>query len=220
MTLDVTNVNGIDAEWTASRQAGIGYPPLWLPPLRAHSKPQPSGRWHTEGKCYAQYFALHEDASWAELVRYEGTRTDPERCHLLFRLWRMRIKERNIADLSTFDLIQESGLEPAQFVNDDQSYCRKLATALKAAGFRGLLAPSAAYPGATNLTLFGARRECKMDEQNRRPNHYVGCHLVADRAAPPPHVLEKTRYWDEPHEGLYEWELQSVEKASAGASAA
>jgi hypothetical protein len=220
MTLDIRNVNRISCTWTACRQAGTGFPPLWLPPLRSHSKPQPSGRWHNEGECYAQYFALGEDASWAELIRYEGIRTEAQRRHLRFRLWRMAIEEWDIADLATFDIIQASGLIPAEFVNDDHTYCRELATELRAAGFRGILAPSAAYPGATNLTLFGARRECKVDEKNRLPDHYIGCHLVADRAAPPPHVLDKTRYYEEPHQGLYEWELSNPECEHAAESAA
>jgi hypothetical protein len=206
MTIDVTHVRRESRDWAGYRYAGIEWPALWLPSLRAYNRPQPSARWHIEGEGYAQYFALTERASWAELVRYEGVRTESARCHIRCALWRMRIKEHDIADLSTFDLIQAYGLDPAQLVNDDHVYCRELAVALRAANFRGVLSPSAAYPGATNLTLFGPRRECSMDEQNIRPDHYIGCEQVADRAAPPQHVLARARYWGEPHTALYEWE--------------
>jgi RES domain len=206
MVLDVSNVISVDGEWYGYRQAGYRYPALWLPPLRAHGKPQPSARWHTEGDSVAQYIALGDYASWAELVRFEGIRTEDERRYLLFNLWRLRVRERKIANLATFDLIAQSGLAPAKFVDDDHSYCRTLAGALGTAGFRGVLSPSAAYPDAINLTLFGPRRECKMEEQNRWPDHYIGCHLAAERTAPPLPVLEKVRYREEPHVGLYEWE--------------
>jgi hypothetical protein len=213
MTIDVTHLSRVSGDWTAARYAGVECPPLWLPPLRTYSKLQPSARWHIEGEGYAQYFALVVDACWAELVRYEGIRTESERRHIRCSFWSMRIMEHDIADLSTFDLIHRSGLEPAQFVSDDHTYCRNLASALRAAGFRGVLSPSAAYPGATNLTLFGPRRECGMDEQNSRPEHYVGCHLVADLAAPPQHILARTRYWGEPHVALFEWERRSAKAA-------
>jgi len=193
----------------------VGYPALWLPPLRDHSKPQPSGRWHVEGESYAQYLALdEEDASWAELIRFEGIRTDEERCHLMFRLWRLKVVEHNIAELDTFDKIEQCNLDPAAFVDDDHSYCQTLARELCDANFRGVLAPSAAYPGATNLTLFGPRRECRLDERNRRPRHYLPCRLVADLAAPPVHVLERTRYYGEPHLALDDWRSQASARAS------
>lgn len=206
MQPDVSRVIAVDGEWTLVRQAGVGHPPLWLSPRLTDSKPQPSGRWHVEGAGYVQYLAPHEDASWAEHVRRCGVRTEEERRHFLLRLWRMRVVERRIADLSTFDRIEQSGLDPAQLVDDDHTYCHNLAAALGESGFRGVLAPSAALPGAVNFTLFGSRRECKMDEPNLRPDHYIACQLIADRAVPPPHVLDIARYHGEPHLGLYEWE--------------
>jgi RES domain-containing protein len=204
---DIDNVRQIEGDWRAFRQAGVGYPPLWLPPLKDHSKPQPSGRWHVEGESYAQYMAVDdEDASWAELVRFEGVRTEEHRRHLEFRLWRLTVVEDGIAELDTFDRIAEAGVEPHAFVDDDHSYCQELARELCAANFRGVLAPSAAYPGATNLTLFGPRRECRLEERNRQPRHWVPCRLVADLAVPPVHVMERTRYFGEPHLTLAEWE--------------
>lgn len=139
MRLEISKVAAIAGTWNAFRHAGIGYPPLWLPALRSHSRQQRSGRRHIEGVGYAQYFAFHEDATWAELVRGEGVRTEHERCHLLFRLWRMQIKEHEIADLSSFDQIETSGLDPARFVDDDYGYCQDVAAALQEAGFRGVL---------------------------------------------------------------------------------
>jgi hypothetical protein len=213
MQPNVSRVIAVDGEWTLVRQAGVGHPPLWLSP-RPNGKPQPSGRWHVEGEEYAQYLAPHEDASWAEHVRRYGVRTEDERRHFRLRLWRMQVIERRIADLSTFDQIEACGLEPARLVDDDHTYCHHLAVALREAGFRGVLAPSAAVPGAVNFTLFGSRRECKVGEPNPRPDHYIACQLIADRAVPPPHVLDIARYREEPHVGLCEWEKGKLAKAA------
>jgi RES domain-containing protein len=211
---DVSRVIAVDGKWRLFRQAGVGHPPLWLSPGSTYVKPQPSGRWHVEGEGYAQYLAPDEDAAWAEHVRRHGVRTEDERCHFLLRLWRMRVVEQRIADLSTFDRIEESGLDPARFVDDDHTYCQHLAFTLRGSGFRGVLAPSAAHPGAVNFTLFGSRRECKMGEPNPRLDHYVPCKPIADRTVPPPHVLDITRYRGEPHLGLVEWEAGKRAKAA------
>ncbi len=217
MDFDAERIERLDGEWTLFRQAGIGYPALWLPGTAAHAKPQPSARWHTEGHGYAQYLSTEADGCWTELVRFAHVRTEEQRAHLLYRLWRLRAIEHDVADLSTFDKIHAAGFDPAMLVDDDYSYCQQLAQRLIDAGFRGVLAPSAALVGCTNLTFFGARRECGIHERNRRPDFYLGCTMLSDRAAPPPHTLELTRYHGEPHKGLEEW-LARRSRADRGAA--
>jgi hypothetical protein len=58
----------------------------------------------------------------AELVRYEGIRIEQQRLDagIRVRLWQCRIEETKIADLSTFDLIESYGPDPARIVEDSQ----------------------------------------------------------------------------------------------------
>ncbi len=201
---------GLSGEWVAFRQAGAGYPPLWHPGSRYQPTPQPSARWHREEEAYAQYFSLETDGAWAELVRYEPIRTESERVEQRVRLWQFWITENAIADFESFDKIDSTGLDPEMFVRDDHEPCQALADELRDAGYRGLLAPSAALPGATNLTLFGARRELYRSDgwtpaTNLRPDFYVVVNLAADAGAPPAHILAGTRYFGDPHLGYEAW---------------
>jgi hypothetical protein len=203
----------LSGEWVAFRQAGAGYPPLWHPGSRYQPTPQPSARWHREEEGYAQYFSLETDGAWAELVRYEGIRTESDRVEQRVRLWQFWITESAIADFETFDKIEATGLDPAIFVSDDHEPCQALADELREGGYRGLLTPSAAPSGATNLTLFGPRRELYRSHgwtpaANARPDLYVVLNLAADAGAPPVHIIEATRHFGDAHVGHDVWRRQ------------
>jgi hypothetical protein len=166
---------------------------------------QTPARWHVEGQI-AQYVALQMEGSWAELVRQRGIRTHVVRETFRHNIWRIYPgEEGGIADLATFEKIATCGLDPAMFVADPPyADCQEFAQELLAAGYRGILAPSAALhnPEAVNLTLFGARRECRHDEDNRRPGYYVPVFQLTDSGAPPPEMLNMTRLIGEEHLGL------------------
>jgi RES domain-containing protein len=173
-----------------------------------HPTPQPSARWHREGEGYAQYCSLETDGAWAELVRWEGIRAEADRREYRARLWQLWPEEKDIADLSMFDLIDACGLDPAIFVDDDHTGCQALANELRAAAYRGVLAPSASLPGVVNLTLFGVRRELygrPADVNNLRPDLYVTVNLAADLSPPPDHILRVARYYGDPHLGYEAW---------------
>jgi RES domain len=200
----------LSGEWVAFRQAGEDYPPLWHPGSRYQPTPQPSARWHREGEGYAQYFSLETDGAWAELVRYEGIRTDPERLEHRARLWQCWITEADVADLETFDKIVELDLDPGVFTSDDYDRCQALADEFRRAGYRGLVTPSAALPRATNLALFGPRHELYRSQgwtpgTNARPDLYVVVNMAADAGAPPAHIVEGTRHFGDPHIGYEAW---------------
>jgi RES domain-containing protein len=189
--------------WTAYRQVGPGWPPLWHPGPLTQPTRQPSARWHDERRGQlAQYLSLDVDGAWAELVRNEHVRDDRHRRDLPRNLWACTIAERELADLSSLEAIEACGLDEAAFVDDDHAPARALAGELRAHGYRGLICPSAALPGAVNLTLFDGRREllahARGSVENRRPELYVVCAEIADEALAPPHVLALARYVGEP----------------------
>jgi hypothetical protein len=194
--------------WTAYRQVGPGWPPLWHPGPLTQPTRQPSARWHDERQGQlAQYLSLDVDGAWAELVRNEHVRDEVHRRDLPRNLWACAVQERELADLSSFAEIEARGLDPAVFVDDDHAGARALSAELRAHGYRGLLCPSAALDGAVNLTLFDGRRELVRHTRralgpNRRPELYVVCSEVADEALAPPHVLELARYLGEPYDAL------------------
>ena len=197
----------LSGEWSCYRQASPDWPPLY----HAAGEPAPSqvsGRWHRQGEDYAQYLSLEPLGAWAELVRYDAIRT-VARAHAYHRrLWLCFIREHELADLSTFDAYQECGLDPATAVGDHAA-SQALADELRAAGYRGLLSPSAALAGATNLTLFGERYERVMlgglDRwRNPRPDLFVPCSLVVE-GGPPVELIQQTTFEGMPHPGYRMW---------------
>jgi hypothetical protein len=189
---------------------GRGYPPVWHPGSKRHPTLQPGARWHAGSLGLAQYFSLEGDGAWAELLRYEGVRTDRERLgpDLRRRFWKCEVEDHDIADLSSFDEIAELGLDPEQIIADDHVYCRDLALELEVEGYRGVVAPSAAVANVLNLTLFGPRRDIpshSMRGPNRRPEVFIPVAVIADDAAAPGHVVGSVRYFGDPHVGYEDW---------------
>jgi hypothetical protein len=200
--------------WVVFRQAGVGYPPLWHPGSFARPRLQPQARWNSgaDGD-YAQYFSFEADAAWCELIRWHGVRTDDEREQFRSNLYQCWVAETEIADLDTFDKIDECGLDVEVFVADDYGPSTGLAAELAAAGFRGLLSPSAAVTEVVNLTLFGHRHELDRHgaygRANLRPDRFVPVSVAAADTAPPPHTLALTRQRGEPHLAYERWKSSS-----------
>lgn len=194
-------------EWSCFRQVD----PQWAPLYHAAGEPIPSqsdGRWHRLGEGYAQYLALEPMGAWAELVRYEAIRGAPRSEQYRRRLWLMFVREDDIADLSTFERYAACGLDPRIAVGAHTA-SQHLADDLRAAGFRGVLSPSAALVGATNLTLFGDRYEKVLlgglaSWPNPRPDVRVPCSLVAE-GHPPDQLITETVFADTEHDGYRDW---------------
>ena len=201
--VDPTRLSG---DWSCYRQTSPDWPALY----HAAGEPAPSqisGRWHRQGEDYAQYLSLEPLGAWAELVRYEAIHTAERARSYHRRLWLCFVRETEIADLSTFDAYQQCGLDAGIAVGDHAA-SQALADELRAAGYRGLLSPSAALVGATNLTLFGERYERVMlgglDRwRNPRPDLFIPCSLVVE-GGPPVQLLEQTTFEGMPHPG-YPW---------------
>lgn len=122
--------------------------PFWARPNRS------AGRWNDLGDGPTQYWCLDPVAPWAELIRHEGLREEAELDLLRATLWAARWSVGPLADLGTFTAADEWGVDARVLVDDDQRACRRLAHEVRARGFAGLLAPSAALPGSVTLVVF------------------------------------------------------------------
>jgi hypothetical protein len=197
----------ISGGWHCFRQVS----PEWAPLYHAAGEPvpsQPSGRWHRQGEGYAQYFSLEPLGAWAELVRYEGIRGRTRARAYRRRLWLCFVREHDIADLSTFDRFAACGLDPHDAVGDHER-SQALADDLRGAGYRGVLSPSAALAGATNLTLFGPRFEKVLlggleRWPNPQPEVRVPCSLVVE-GNPPEQLVTETTFPGMAHDVYRDW---------------
>ncbi|MGB2711216.1 MAG: RES family NAD+ phosphorylase [Conexibacter sp.] len=197
--------------WIAYRHTAIGVPPLWYG-AGSTTLRQESGRWHRVGESLAQYLALSSDGAWAERVRYESIRTDARRLRDRRCLWQLRVQEERIADLSSFDAYAACGLDPEIAVGDHAA-SQRLSSALRAAGYRGVLSPSAALDrdGAVNLTLFGERIEHRIfggplpDAPVVPRGLWLPTILLTDSGAPTTFALESTCYRSGAHRTLAAW---------------
>ena len=171
----------VAGEWTCFRQVSPAWPPLYHN-AGTPAPDQESGRWHRKGEGYAQYLALSPLGAWAECVRYYSVRSPEQAREMQRDLWLVFVRERRVADLSTFDRYDACGLDPGLAVDPDHGASRELADELRASGFRGVLSPSAALPGVVNLTVFGERYERVLAGRPRRLGE-PGRRRLAARAA-------------------------------------
>lgn len=197
----------LSREWSCYRQVD----PQWAPLYHGAGEPVPSqssGRWHRQGEVYAQYIALEPLGAWAELVRYEHIRGNTRAEQYRRNLWLVFVREHDIADLSTFDHYEACGLDPRLAVGDHAD-SQKLADELRGAGYRGLLSPSAALVGATNLSLFGERFERPLlgglaTWPNPKPGVRLPCSLVVE-GNPPDQLILETVFENMEHDGYRDW---------------
>lgn len=197
----------LSREWSCYRQVDPEWAPLYHGAGELVSS-QSSGRWHRQGESYAQYMALEPLAAWAELVRYEHIRGNTRAVQYRRNLWLIVVRERDIADLSSFDHYDACGLDP-QIAVASHAASQALADELRAAGYRGILSPSAALVGATNLTLFGERFERVLlggltSWRNPNPDILLPVSLAAD-GHPPAQLITETVFENMEHWGYRDW---------------
>jgi hypothetical protein len=160
----------------------------------------------------AQYLALSTNGAWAELCRYHSIRDDIRRIEQRRALWELQVAEHDIADLSTFDRYVDCGVAPELPVGP-HSRSQPFADALRAAGYRGLLSPAAAYDqaDAVNLTLFGERIEAHQygampdPAANPRPELFVPAILITATGTPTEHAMRHTCYVNGHHQTFAAW---------------
>jgi RES domain len=174
-----------------------------------------AGRWHRRGDGPTQYLSMSTDGAWAELIRYEQLDTEYEVAMVSVSMWAAAITQRRVANYATFDLAEAAGLDPAALVDDDFEICQREGRRLRSLGFSGVIAPSAALPGAVNLTLFGPRFASHWD---RRPlvDSAIPATIVA-KGAPPPGLIDEVRRIGETHSGMAAHILAHVSKSGGSA---
>jgi RES domain-containing protein len=169
--------------------------PLWV---RANSSP---GRWNSSGDPPTQYFSSNANAAWAELARAENLVAAEELTMVRTVMWAVDIHAEAIVDYTDFEKARWAGLSPDALVSDDHAVCQAERQRLEANGYRGVLAPSAALPGALSLTVFGPRVSAQWGSTPRLAS-CVPCCAVA-RGAPTDcdWLVQQVRYYGQEHAG-------------------
>jgi hypothetical protein len=161
--------------------------PLWA---RANRGAQ---RWNKTREGPTQYMSLTTEGAWAELIRAEDLHSVDEVRLINMPMWVLRVRETHIADYRTFEKAASGGFPPDALIDEDHERCRAEGTRLRAEGFRGVLTPSAALPGTTNLTLFGRRLAVEWDcaDASRLSSFIPTKQLAVGR--PPDDLLPRVR---------------------------
>jgi RES domain-containing protein len=159
-----------------------------------------TGRWHARGTGATQYLSMSTDGAWAELIRNEELRTEDEVAMVSVSMWAAQIDQGMIADYSSFQRAEEVGFDPAALVDENYERCQREGERLRALNYAGVLSPSAALPGATNLTLFGPRMASSWDRSTLLASSIPA--TIITKGAPPPGLLRRVRQIGMPHADL------------------
>lgn len=181
--------------------------PFWV---RESSLP---GRWHRVGEGPTQYLSLSTDGAWAELIRNEELRAEDEVAMVSVSMWTVLVNEGMIANYATFELAERAGFDPAALVEENYERCQIEAARLRGRGYAGVMAPNAALPGATNLTLFGARMASTWDRAPLLASSTPA--TIITKGAPPPGLLERVRQVGTAHAGLVVHQASKATKAAS-----
>jgi RES domain len=179
-------------------------------PFWARENTQP-GRWHARGRGPTQYLSLSTDGAWAELIRNEELTTEDEVAMVSVQMWAVSVNQAMVVDYSTFERAQAAGSDPEALVDENYAGCQQEGARLRRLGYSGVVAPSAALPGALNLTLFGPRMASRWDRPPLLASSLPA--TVITKGAPPPGLLRQVRQVGAPHTGLVAY--KSARRANA-----
>jgi hypothetical protein len=174
------------------------------------------GRWHARGDGPTQYLSLSTDGAWAELIRNEELRAEDEVAMVSVSMWAVLIDQGMIVDYSSFALAERSGFDPAALVEEDHERCQREGARLRALNYAGVLAPSAALPGARNLTLFGPRMASTWDRPPLLASSIPA--TIITKGAPPPGLLAGVRHLGTAHADLVAYTATRSAKPSSDPS--
>lgn len=160
------------------------------------------GRWNTAGEASVQYLAMEPNGAWAELIRAEELRSEEDAATVRIPIWVAAVNEV-VVDYSTFEKAEAAGFVPEALVDDDWERCQDEGRRLRSLGYSGVMTPSAALPGATNLVVFGARILWAW----RRPLVLSATipATVAAVGSPPNGLVAGVHHFGETHAGLAEY---------------
>jgi RES domain-containing protein len=124
-------------------------------PLSIEGSLRHGGRYNPLGAFGALYCGESPAVCAAEIgKRAAGQRVSP------YRLARVRVKLHRVLDLTDPTTLAALNLRPEDVLGADWQPTQRLAAQVRAAGFEGLLAPSAAGPGR-NLIIFPDRLDSR-----------------------------------------------------------
>jgi len=119
-------------------------------PLR---HPAPDNRWQRGAVVDALYLAAEEATAWAEWYRHLAELGVPPNAQMPRDVWTWRV-DVEVADLSDAARLARAGLEAPRPGRRTWPPHQEAGEALAAAGWAGLVAPSAARPAHRILCLF------------------------------------------------------------------
>ena len=163
------------------------------------------GRWHLPADGPTQYLSLSPEGAWAELIRREDLHTEGEVVEVRTKLWIAELNAGNLADYGNFETARVAGFDAGALVDDDYSRCQQEGARLRSLGYGGVVAPSAALPGALNVTLFGPRYSIRWMVQPVTASAIPAA--VAAVGCPPPGIVGRVRRHGDRHEGHRHHEL-------------
>jgi hypothetical protein len=173
--------------------------PFWA---RPNSVP---GRWHDRGDGPTQYLSLSAAGSWAELIRRERVSSEGEVAQVRIQMWIVEMSLGDLADYRDFDRADAAGFPPDALVDDDYRRCQAEARRLRAEGFGGVIAPSAALPGEVNVTVFGPRYSVRWGARPVLASAMPAA--VVAVGCPPAGLVGRVRQLGDRHAALREHEI-------------
>lgn len=130
-------------------------------------------RWQHGVVVEALYFGDCEETVWAEWYRFLAEAGVPPNMQLPRDLWRWTVRIDGIADLSSAKRLSAIGLPLPDPGRAKWAAFQTAGERVFAAGYRGLLAPSAARPSGRVLCLFREEEKIAGAEPLPPPKHYT-----------------------------------------------
>ena len=161
--------------------------PFWA---RENSR---DGRWNLASQGATQYWSLTPEAAWAELIRAENLQTEDDLDEVRMPFWIARVPTLGLLDLRVNESRAEHGVTEDHLTGNDWKPCQTLATQLREAGYRGVIAPSAALPDHMSLTLFGPRRAIDWTRRPALASTTPAAETAVGRPPPSYDLLDRVR---------------------------
>jgi hypothetical protein len=177
--------------------------PWWVSPNRGR------GRFHTSRSAPTQYWCLHPFGVFAERLRVLGPDVVADLDTIRWRVWAAKIELDGVETID-FETAADAGIDPADLVADDWDRCQRFADVRRTAGTPGLIVPSAALPGTSNVVLFEPRLSSPYAAHAINPLVDVPTAHVAEESVPPREMVPLVRWRGSPHAALDAWRSGSM----------
>ena len=167
----------LDVETLEGRSIWFRQVPAGADPHSTPAEPSDS-RWQRASIVGALYLADSEETAWAEWYRALAAAAVPPNRLLPRDLWRWEVDLRGVVDLGGRDLLRRAGLTQPRPDEREWPAFQRVGERLWRAGYRGLVAPSAARPEGRIACIFRGRLEAEP--------HLGGCDPL-----PPPRTVHE-----------------------------